>query len=215
MSEKKIILDLCGGTGSWSKPYKEAGYDVRLVTLPENDVRAYQPPENVYGILAAPPCTEFSVAKGNRPRNYKEALSVVAACMGIIWQCRTAGTLKFWALENPVGQLRQFLGVPHYQFYQWQFGEMKYKHTDIWGYFNEPTPTVKTVPAELLAQQGRLGHAAAWTSSKKLAAGYHGNTKAYSDPKCPDEYKGMHLDRAALRAITPPGFAKAFYKVNK
>lgn len=22
----KIILDLCGGTGSWSKPYKEAGY---------------------------------------------------------------------------------------------------------------------------------------------------------------------------------------------
>ncbi len=31
----KIILDLCGGTGSWSKPYKEAGYDVRLITLPE------------------------------------------------------------------------------------------------------------------------------------------------------------------------------------
>ena len=27
--EKKIILDLCGGTGSWSKPYKDAGYDVR------------------------------------------------------------------------------------------------------------------------------------------------------------------------------------------
>ena len=31
----KIILDLCGGTGSWSRPYKEAGYDVRLITLPE------------------------------------------------------------------------------------------------------------------------------------------------------------------------------------
>lgn len=23
----KIILDLCGGTGSWSRPYREAGYD--------------------------------------------------------------------------------------------------------------------------------------------------------------------------------------------
>jgi len=34
----KIILDLCGGTGSWSKPYKEAGYDVRLVTLPKYDM---------------------------------------------------------------------------------------------------------------------------------------------------------------------------------
>lgn len=34
----KIILDLCGGTGSWSKPYKEAGYDVRVITLPEYDL---------------------------------------------------------------------------------------------------------------------------------------------------------------------------------
>ena len=28
-NSKKIILDLCGGTGAWSKPYKDAGYDVR------------------------------------------------------------------------------------------------------------------------------------------------------------------------------------------
>ena len=34
----KIILDLCGGTGSWSKPYKEAGYDVRVINIPEYDV---------------------------------------------------------------------------------------------------------------------------------------------------------------------------------
>ena len=58
----KIILDLCGGTGSWSKPYKDAGYDVRVITLPD-DVRLYAPPDNVHGILAAPPCTEFSFAK--------------------------------------------------------------------------------------------------------------------------------------------------------
>ena len=35
----KIIIDLCGGTGASSKPYKEAGYDVRVITLPECDVR--------------------------------------------------------------------------------------------------------------------------------------------------------------------------------
>ena len=58
----KIILDLCGGTGAWSRNYKDAGYDVRLVTLPEHDVRLYQPPDNVYGILAAPPCTHFAVS---------------------------------------------------------------------------------------------------------------------------------------------------------
>jgi len=37
----KIILDLCGGTGAWSKPYKEAGYDVRLITLPDYDILNY------------------------------------------------------------------------------------------------------------------------------------------------------------------------------
>ena len=62
-NEDKIILDLCGGTGSWSKPYSENGYDVRLITLPDNDVRHYEPPENVYGILAAPPCAQFSFEK--------------------------------------------------------------------------------------------------------------------------------------------------------
>lgn len=38
MNSKKIILDLCGGTGSWSRPYREAGYDVCLITLPDYDV---------------------------------------------------------------------------------------------------------------------------------------------------------------------------------
>ena len=55
----KLILDLCGGTGSWSKPYAEAGYHVRIIDLPE-DVRLLEPPRApVHGILAAPPCTYF------------------------------------------------------------------------------------------------------------------------------------------------------------
>ena len=104
-NKDKIILDLCGGTGSWSRPYKEAGYDVRLITLPEYDVRTYQPPENVYGILAAPPCTEFSIAKGSRPRDFAGGMEIVEACLRIIWRCRMTGSLKFWAMENPVGFL--------------------------------------------------------------------------------------------------------------
>ena len=55
-NSNKIILDLCGGTGSWSKSYRDNGYDVRNITLPKYDVRLYEPPKNVYGILAAPPC---------------------------------------------------------------------------------------------------------------------------------------------------------------
>ena len=51
----KIILDLCGGTGSWSRPWQLNGYDVRIITLPAYDVLTYEPPDNVWGILAAPP----------------------------------------------------------------------------------------------------------------------------------------------------------------
>src|SRR3990167_637191 len=104
----KIILDLCGGTGSWSKPYKNAGYDVRLITLPQFDIReAFMRGDgylmfpmakeygdtmivnrkNVYGILAAPPCTMFSFARTNakKPRDLREGMECVRACLDIIW----------------------------------------------------------------------------------------------------------------------------------
>jgi hypothetical protein len=199
MNENKIILDLCGGTGAWSKPYRDAGYDVRLVTLPEYDVLKYTPPKDVYGILAAPPCTEFSLAKNARPRNFKDALKVVDACLGIIWQCRLQNTLVFWALENPCGFLRQFLGRPHYTFEQWQFGEQKIKKTDIWGYFNEPSAVVKKRPADLtyISPKGRA------------------NARDWSKINCPPEYAHLRLTRTALRAITPPQFAAAFFRKNQ
>lgn len=84
----KIILDLCGGSGSWSRPYKEAGFDVRLITLPDYDVLDYIP-HNVYGVLAAPQCTEFSVLNCKaepRDRKQEQGMIVVKACIRIIEQ---------------------------------------------------------------------------------------------------------------------------------
>lgn len=88
-NSNKIILDLCGSTGAWSKPYLEAGYDVRLITLPNYDVRYYKPPEIVYGILAAPPCTMFSFARARRiklkePRDLEKGMELVIGCLKII-----------------------------------------------------------------------------------------------------------------------------------
>ena len=70
----KVILDLCGGTGSWSKPYKDNGYDVRVITLPDYDVTTFEPPKDVYGILAAPPCTMFSIARNDKTAKEKRDL---------------------------------------------------------------------------------------------------------------------------------------------
>ena len=61
--EDRIILDLCGGTGAWSKPYKEAGYETRIITLPgydltdEKTVCMLCEMKNVYGIHYATDCT--------------------------------------------------------------------------------------------------------------------------------------------------------------
>ena len=136
MTNLPIILDLCGGTGAWSKPYADNGYDVRNITLPEYDVRTYEPPENVYGILAAPPCTMFSRARttAKTPRDFKGAMEIVFACLNIIWETQYENPfrLKFWALENPAGHLRRFLGKPALKFQHYEFGEHYSKETWLW-----------------------------------------------------------------------------------
>jgi len=192
MNGNKIILDLCGGTGSWSKPYKEAGYDVRIITLPEHDVRLYIPPDNVYGVLAAPPCDQFSIAKhlhgkGKYKHDFLSGLEVVSACCRIILTTNP----KFWVIENPAnGLLKKWLKEPTFEFDPWQYGHPYQKHTALWGKFNIPEPTIKEKP-EGMVKFSRL-------KSKDIYP----------------EFYGIY-DRQTRRAITPPGFAEAFFKANQ
>lgn len=132
----KIILDLCGGTGSWGKPYRDAGYDVRLITLPEYDVRTYEPPEDVYGVLAAPPCESFSIAsrKEYRRTPIEHGLNILNACLRIIEECSPV----FYAIENPCGLMRKYMGKPQFTFQPYWFGDGWTKKTDIWGKFDAP-----------------------------------------------------------------------------
>lgn len=224
-SVAKLILDLCGGTGAWSKPYRDAGYDVRLITLPDYDVRnvvitdravefyaqnpslenMVVPLARVHGILAAPPCTEFSLANTRttyalRP-NWAEGLVTVRACEDIIRAVMCKGYCAWWALENPFGHLRKFLGHPRFTFEQWQFDSDSWlsKKTDLWGYFTSPVPTVQERPARHTNEaRDRFRHTEGWYR-----------------PECPEEYRHLGLDRAAIRAITPSGFALAFKKANR
>ena len=133
-----MILDLCGGTGAWSKPYKDAGYDVRIIDI-DQDVRLVRPPDNVRGILAAPPCTHLS-GSGARWWDEKgetallDALSIVDACLRIVLLTQPA----WWCLENPVGRLVHYLGKPKLYFQPWEYGDPYTKKTCLWGDFNEP-----------------------------------------------------------------------------
>ena len=200
---RKIVLDLCGATGAWSKDYKNAGYDVRIITLPKYNVIDYFPPDNVYGILAAPPCTMFSLA-GNRWRYQEklngeyipkiiEALIIVQGCLRIIKICKP----KFWVLENPVGTLSTYLGPPKMTFNPCDYGDPYTKKTALWGDFVPPLPLFigedRSVQAEFVT-----------LSSGKRMSKVHYN--AFRLPK--DK-------RTEARSITPPGFARAFFEANK
>ena len=145
-NQDKIILHLCASEyGSDTRDYREAGYDVRLITK-DIGVENYHPPQNVYGIIANPPCTKFSKAAWQikkKDRNFTEGIKLVKECLRIIWEVQeqSGAGLKFWALENPDGYLSQFLGYPHFRYQPWQFGEegvLATKRTCLWGYFNKP-----------------------------------------------------------------------------
>lgn len=186
---EKIILDLCGGTGSWSAPYKENGYDVVVIDkdLPDEcgtvfgDVALLDiVPINVVGILCAPPCTMFALS-GNRwkrsEEDYKEALRIVDACLRLVHVYKP----DFWALENPIGKLVRWLGKPKMYFQPCDYGDPWTKRTCLWGNFKMP----KKNPVKP-------------TEGSKMWAHYGGKSRRTK----------------MMRSMTPPGFAQAFYEAN-
>ena len=191
-NDEKIILDLCGGTGAWGRPYAEAGYDVINVPLPSRDVLEYIPPSDVYGILAAPPCTHFSGsgaqywAVKDLDGRTEEALAIVDACLRIIRECDPV----FWCLENPIGRLpklRPELGKPRIRFDPCDYGDPWTKRTCLWGNFRIPERS----PVEPMFKTDAAG---------RRYALHHGG--------------GRSEKTRMIRSITPPGFARAFYQAN-
>lgn len=227
-------MDLCGGTGSWAKPYKDAGYEVITITLPDYDVRKFwhdgiwcsftsitdRPriefkAKDVVGILAAPPCTMFSFArtKAKKPRDLKEGMEIVKACLNIIWRFMEVKQatekkqipLKFWALENPYhGFLKKFLGKPAFVFNPWEFGDGYQKKTALWGYFNEPkkTPIPMTKEAKAKAKTNSYIHTLGVKFDYLKSKDIH-----------PEAFG--KFDRQTRRSITPQGFANSFFKSNQ
>ena len=108
--------------------------------------------------------------------------------------------LKFWALENPNGMLKYFLGKPAFEFSPYEFGDGYKKRTHLWGWFNEPKKKVgkiicekayKSLNPKTLKKFDKL-------ASREIAPELFGK-----------------LTRQERRSITPAGFAKAFYEANK
>ncbi len=173
------------------------------MTLPDDDVRIFRdrvretPAKdraNVYGILAAPPCDHFSVSGAqywpakDRDGRTADALSIVDACLDVIEFYKRSCGLQFWALENPVGRLRSLLanrlGIPRMTFNPCDYGDPYTKRTLLWGSFIPP----KKNPVEPI--------------------------RACSQGSWIQKLGGKSARTKMLRAVTPPGFAKAFFETN-
>ena len=132
----KTILHLCASNaGSDSYIWEQEGYNVIKVTE-EVGVENFTYKDEVFGIIANPPCTEFSTARtGGKARSPKDGMFLVEHCLRIIEECKP----KWWVLENPArGVLSSYLGEPDYKYEPWWFGSPWTKKTALWGDFNIP-----------------------------------------------------------------------------
>ncbi len=195
------IISLFDYSGNWIKPYKEAGFEVIQVDekLGQNILTwDYSAIDDVFGILAAPPCPMFSFCRTNAkiPRDLEQGMVLVKKTLEIIWHFQYGikkdvqkySPLKFWALENVNrGMLKWFLGKPAFVFNPYDFGDNYKKETALWGYFKEPVKNpikCDNVKFDIMV-------------SKDIHAEHFGKE-----------------DRKTRRSITPLGFAYAFFEAN-
>jgi len=199
----KTILHLCADTGSDSKPFRDAGYNV--ICVGKNiGVENYHPPQNVYGVFANPVCTEFSIATGfDKTGDIDKGMFLVNHCLRIIKECNPS----FWVLENPAsGRLKDHLGKPKETYQPWEYGSPWTKRTALWGKFNMP-PTLYN-NWEDVPKNNKLYIRP--TRGKPSLAFLHKSAIKYID-----EFQCFDVDSdMEFRSLCSQGFAKEFFKSN-
>ena len=199
-NESKIILSLCDTTGTWSAPYREAGYTVIQVDIKDGlDVRLIEYPGKVHGILAAPPCTDFSVSGAQYWKAKDEdgrtvaSLAVADACMRLVALCKP----EWWVLENPVGRLKRWYGTPLWMFNPCDYG----------GYMQPSERTHDLAPYQ-----------DAYTKKTLLWGDFNPPEKKPVEPTGGNQWimklGGKSAKTKHYRSVTPTGFARAFFLAN-
>lgn len=238
----KTLLSLFDYSGTWSDPFARNGWnviqwDIKISDFMDiNDIGNVEDAldlfEDVDGIIAAPPCTEFTVSC-NRLWNLKDQDGRTAAAMQLVNQTQKLVNLFtptdpeyegtfFWALENPVGRLPKLapeLGEPWY-FNAWEYAG-----------WNKISRKDRARLAEIRAKDGHgltrdefdlVVRVNAYTKRTGLFGDFNRDLvkKPIKPIKCaPQGTFTQRFNGGAKgkeeRSITPEGFALAFYEANK
>lgn len=199
----KRILSLFDYTGNWANPYKENGYEVLLIDLKYGDnilTWDYKKlgKKYFYGILAAPPCTDFS---GSGAQYWKMKDEDGRTNYSCILVHQTLMIIKyfnpnFWVLENPVGRIEKLIPeLTKYRLYSFNpcdFGDAYTKKTILYGKFNPFIIHSYVNPEYVIMKDG-----------KRMSKHHY------------DSFYLPKSKRSEVRSITPLGFAQAFYEANK
>lgn len=200
----KTVLQLCADTGSDTKPYLDAGYDVILIGK-DIGVEHYHPDRPIHGIIANPVCLEFSTVRSNgKARNPEEGMFLVRECQRIITEVNP----QWWVIENPAkGVLKKYLGDSTYEYEPWWYGSPWTKRTALWGKFNIPPRKYykwEDVPkiSKLYVRPGRPKPSLAFMhkSAYDLIPEFHGLPRPDSDME--------------FRSLCSQKFAQAFFEAN-
>lgn len=211
--EECLIVSIYDYTGNWAKPFIEAGYPTMLWDKKiEGDIlsgfdRLVREIEETglqpYGYLFAPPCTHMAVSgarwwaekdkqlpdPGDIWNEVDYHIAYASICLHLV---DILPPTAFWCLENPVGRLEKFLPelkpFRKMMFDPCDYGDPYTKKTVLWGEFNR-NMIKKRVEPVMVEMNGKRG-SIFWAM-------------------------GPSENRAAMRSITPMGFANAFYHANK
>lgn len=234
----KTILSLFDYSGQWTEPFAAAGHNVIALDVKADpglaDVRNFNCTyfietlgiEWVDAIIAAPPCTDFTVAGAQYwPR--KDQDGTTAASLFLVEQvlrCVEFWKPDWWTLENPVGRLPTLLpelGRPR----------MHFDPCDYAGYL--PLTAAEGYRLDVIRQQGGAGEiTAADVELVKRSNAYTKKTALWGNFEIPTKRRfepvkvckagswlmklgGKSEATKEARSDTPAGFAQAFYEANE
>ncbi|WP_409029425.1 hypothetical protein [Gracilimonas sediminicola] len=239
------IVSLFDYTGSWPAPFEENGWDAYTLDIKDGiDVLFYDSVEQVLtdfedinGILAAPPCTHFTVS-GAQYWGVKDEDGRTKKALELVYQVfRFADLIYptdpdylaemnkpfFWCFENPVGRLPKLIpgiGKPKY------FDPCDYAgHLDLTDSDHNELDRIRRKDAKGVTKEEVefVVECNAYTKKTGLWGDFNRNLEVKRIEPVRVCKQGSPIQRLGgksektkrLRSITPAGFAKAFFEANK
>lgn len=234
----KTVISLFDHSCAWSAPYWSAGHDVYPFDLDNeeapvdvNELCAEWFFEDndfgiVDGILAAPPCTDFTVS-GAQYWKAKDTDGSTEASVELALQVLRAVDLfqpDFWALENPVGRIHKL--IP-------ELGKARliFDPCDYAGYMDLSAEDLARLDELRTYYEREIEFSQADLEFIKRTGAYTKRTCLWGDFRIPEKRRiepvkvckqGSWLQRLGgksaktkrARSDTPAGFAKAFFEAN-